>query len=743
MEPSTPSTPTLSQRHTHPLSVVLPEYNTNRKNADGESPTAAVQNDAIVGRVLASLLLQLSPHCDVDRSAALTRRQSSLKIEKKNSGVEIKDLDHESSNPTTAAPVQMLTSKNLVCEPDQQESTLKPQNLREEAVLGDYLLQKTIGEGCFSKVKMAVHFPTGQKVAIKCVDKQAMKLEVGTAERTLREILVLSHMFHPNITRLLEVVDNKDFIYLILEYEVGGELFDYIIAKQVLPESEARVMFRQMLSAIQYCHINGIVHRDLKPENILLDAHGNIKLIDFGFSNVIREGNQMDTFCGSPSYAAPEMIARRKYNGQDVDIWALGVILFVLVCGYHPFDNQHMGRMYSNILGGRFKFPEKIDVSQEAKDIITSMLTVKPESRATLSFLQSHPWTTDNQTLPQVEFYNLTLDSPVSPNISNATPTATRGDPCHLHDTFLIAELHRMGFSTQEIDHAKRTGDPGPVMAAYHLLRAEKKRVASQLPVKQPQAQPVPTTSACPPRLVIQTSLPQPPTFTIPRTPISTTLIAPTTSPTLALRRSPYPMKPVLHQEGGATNYTLHSPTSSTPLTSPATSSPTKRVSLDTPNSLLAKLRDTPPGLPPKVASAATAPQLSSPTSMFQNPVIIHDTMRFACSAATSTTASSLMAKMQSNWPSLGVLLHQTPNLMGGFECVWKNPVSMMHVGLEETADALIKGIEFAGCTEVQFCVAVREDVEGAGVAVVEVSAVRPREAGLFFVGQLVKSLSH
>ncbi|KAI9342609.1 the kinase Mark3PAR-1: T211a-S215a double mutant, partial [Obelidium mucronatum] len=401
----------------------------------------------------------------------MSQRQSSFKLEKKKSGVDVIDLD------ARANIAHVLEGVAEVCDPDQLSEAApaaseKPANLKEEAVLGDYLLQKTIGEGCFSKVKMAIHFPTGHKVAIKCMDKKLMNIEIGTSERTLREILVLSHLYHPNITRLLEVVDTEEFIYLILEYEEGGELFDYIVAKSALPEAEARTKFRQILSAIQYCHINGIVHRDLKPENILSDKQGNMKLIDFGFSNVVREGNLMETFCGSPSYAAPEMIARRKYNGQDVDIWALGVILFVLLCGYHPFDHQHMGRMYSNILAARYKFPdEKIQISE---NILTQILKVKPNERATLETLRTHPWTTDNGQLPPVEFYELPAESPVSgPSLDG---TSTRGDPCHLKDVSIISELKRMGFSESEIEYAKKTGDPGPVMAAYHLLRAEKKR---------------------------------------------------------------------------------------------------------------------------------------------------------------------------------------------------------------------------------------------------------------------------
>ncbi|KAI9366016.1 kinase-like domain-containing protein, partial [Zopfochytrium polystomum] len=257
--------------------------------------------------------------------------------------------------------------------------------------LGDYVLEKTIGEGCFSKVKMATHFPTGQKVAIKCIDKLSLSTAVGASERALREILVLSRLRHANITRLLEVVDTEQYVYLALEYEAGGELFDYLLSHPTLPEDDARRLFRQIVGAVQYCHANGVVHRDLKPENLLLDEGGNIKIIDFGFSNVLREKSLLETMCGSPAYAAPEMIGRKAYNGEAVDIWAIGVILFVFICGRLPFDDSHMGKMYVSIMTGKFSFPE--GTAEGPKSLISSILKVKPSERASLAAMRSHPWT--------------------------------------------------------------------------------------------------------------------------------------------------------------------------------------------------------------------------------------------------------------------------------------------------------------------------------------------------------------
>ncbi|KAG5456694.1 MAG: kinase-like domain-containing protein, partial [Olpidium bornovanus] len=169
--------------------------------------------------------------------------------------------------------------------------------------LGDYRLERTIGEGAFGKVKLATHLITGQQVAVKVVEKSHLKYDA--AERLVREVLVLKLLEHPNINRLLEVVDTPAAVYLVLEYISGGELFDRICAAGRFGESDARAYFRQILSAVQYCHAHGVAHRDLKPENILVDKDGVLKLIDFGFSNLMRKGSHLDTFCGSAAYAAP------------------------------------------------------------------------------------------------------------------------------------------------------------------------------------------------------------------------------------------------------------------------------------------------------------------------------------------------------------------------------------------------------------------------------------------------------
>jgi len=203
--------------------------------------------------------------------------------------------------------------------------------------IGSYDIGKTLGHGSFGKVKLATHIRTKEKVAIKFMRHHKFTT-AQQLENSRREIDIMKLLNHPNIVKLIDVVDKNDegTTFLIVEYVVGGELFDYIVANGVVKEKEARQFFRQIVSAVEYCHANLIVHRDLKPENLLLDADGNIKISDFGLSNMIEPGKLLDSFCGSPLYAAPEILLAERYVGPPVDVWSMGVILYALLCGHLP-----------------------------------------------------------------------------------------------------------------------------------------------------------------------------------------------------------------------------------------------------------------------------------------------------------------------------------------------------------------------------------------------------------------------
>ena len=256
-------------------------------------------------------------------------------------------------------------------------------------MIGNYLIEKSIGEGTFGKVKRGTHTLTGEKVAIKILEKDRIT-DVSDVERVTREIHILKLIRHPNIIQLYEIIETPRQLYLIMEYASSGELFDYIVAKQRLKEDEARKFYRQIIAGIEYIHKLNIVHRDLKPENLLLDHENNIKIVDFGLSNTFTEGETLKTACGSPCYAAPEMIAGKKYTATQVDTWSCGIILFALICGFLPFEDPDTTELYKKILIGKFQIPDF--VSSEAKDLIKNILVSDPAKRYSIQDICSHSW---------------------------------------------------------------------------------------------------------------------------------------------------------------------------------------------------------------------------------------------------------------------------------------------------------------------------------------------------------------
>ncbi|GAB0100785.1 Non-specific serine/threonine protein kinase [Sergentomyia squamirostris] len=254
--------------------------------------------------------------------------------------------------------------------------------------VGLYELGKTLGRGNFAVVKLASNLVTKSKVAIKIIDKTCLDEE--NLQKTFREISVLKLLRHPHITRLYEVMESKTMIYLVTEHAARGEVFDHLVANQRMTEEEAARVFAQILSAVDYCHRKGVVHRDLKAENVLLDNDMNIKLADFGFSNTFTEGIPLSTWCGSPPYAAPEVFQGLEYDGPKADIWSLGVVLYVLVCGALPFDGATLHDLRSVVVAGKFRIP--FFMSQACEDLIRHMLLVQPERRYTLKQIARHPW---------------------------------------------------------------------------------------------------------------------------------------------------------------------------------------------------------------------------------------------------------------------------------------------------------------------------------------------------------------
>ncbi|XP_072968042.1 serine/threonine protein kinase OSK1-like [Typha angustifolia] len=258
-----------------------------------------------------------------------------------------------------------------------------------DMLLRNYKLGKTLGIGSFGKVKIAEHIMTGHKVAVKILNRRKIR-NMDMEEKVKREIKILRLFMHPHIIRLYEVIDTPSDIYVVMEYVKSGELFDYIVEKGRLQEDEARRFFQQIISGVEYCHRNMVVHRDLKPENLLLDSKCNVKIADFGLSNVMRDGHFLKTSCGSPNYAAPEVISGKLYAGPEVDVWSCGVILYALLCGTLPFDDENIPNLFKKIKHGIYTLPSHL--SALARDLIPRMLIVDPMKRMTIREIREHPW---------------------------------------------------------------------------------------------------------------------------------------------------------------------------------------------------------------------------------------------------------------------------------------------------------------------------------------------------------------
>ena len=261
-------------------------------------------------------------------------------------------------------------------------------SLTKSDTIGDFKIGSKIGQGTFSKVCMGIHIPTGEKVAIKILPKNQIK-EKTDKIRIEKEISLQKKLHHQNIIHQYSVLDTENSIYIITEYCSGGELFDYIVSKRRLPEIEACRIFQQLINGLEYLHKQKICHRDLKPENLLFDSKHNLKIADFGLSNDYIFG-KLSTPCGSPCYAAPEMVTGKKYFGDTVDIWSSGIVLYSMVCGYLPFEDDNQTILFHKIAKGLFSLPSFL--SNSCKDLIKNILVTNPKKRYGFEEIKKHPW---------------------------------------------------------------------------------------------------------------------------------------------------------------------------------------------------------------------------------------------------------------------------------------------------------------------------------------------------------------
>ncbi|CAN7999328.1 unnamed protein product [Ixodes hexagonus] len=322
----------------------------------------------------------------------------------------------------------------------------------EEPHIGRYRLLKTIGKGNFAKVKLAKHVPTGKEVAIKIIDKT--QLNPSSLQKLFREVRIMKMLDHPNIVKLYQVIETEKTLYLVMEYASGGEVFDYLVAHGRMKEKEARAKFRQIVSAVQYCHQKRIIHRDLKAENLLLDGEMNIKIADFGFSNEFVPGMKLDTFCGSPPYAAPELFQGKKYDGPEVDVWSLGVILYTLVSGSLPFDGANLKELRERVLRGKYRIP--FYMSTDCENLLKKFLVLNPAKRATLEVIMKDKWMNIGYEEDELKPY--------------LEPETDFGDSKRIALSSRAEILMSMGYSRDEIEDSLRNRKYDDIMANYLLL---------------------------------------------------------------------------------------------------------------------------------------------------------------------------------------------------------------------------------------------------------------------------------
>eukprot|EP00043_Microstomoeca_roanoka_P005124 m.53730 g.53730 ORF g.53730 m.53730 type:complete len:497 (-) comp12819_c1_seq1:195-1685(-) len=347
--------------------------------------------------------------------------------------------------------------------------------------IGQYVLGDTLGKGAFGKVKKAEHAITKHIVAVKILNREKVKKQ-DMVGKIRREIQILKLFRHPHIIRLYQVVSTPKEIFMIMEYVSGGELFEYIRHHGRLSENESRRFFQQIISGVDYCHRHMVVHRDLKPENLLLDEDRNVKIADFGLSNIMTDGDFLKTSCGSPNYASPEVISGKLYVGPEVDVWSCGVILYVLLCGKLPFHDNYVPRLFKKILSGEYRRPEHI--SPEARDLLEKMLVVDPLHRITVDQIKEHAWFIKD--LPPNLFVE---DEKVLDQFDNEIID----DICSKFQVYKDTVL----------DALKSNDETDQLVVAYRLLQNNKRFSAPKIvPTTASQHQVVET----PPRLMMETN---------------------------------------------------------------------------------------------------------------------------------------------------------------------------------------------------------------------------------------------
>ncbi|EIW67878.1 hypothetical protein TREMEDRAFT_72042 [Tremella mesenterica DSM 1558] len=379
--------------------------------------------------------------------------------------------------PTISEEAAAVISRSVKqSQPNPQASSSRNGKSRSRMV-GDWQLQKTLGQGSMGKVKLATNVISNERCAVKIIPRfsestrrdeprspeEAEKLrqkDESKEVRTVREAAISLLLHHPYVCGMREFITHTHHHYMIFEFIDGGQMLDYIISHGRLRERAARKFARQIASALDYCHRNSIVHRDLKIENILISKNGNIKIIDFGLSNLYSPQRHLSTFCGSLYFAAPELLNAKLYTGPEVDVWSFGIVLYVLVCGKVPFDDQSMPALHAKIKRGLVEYPAWL--STECKSILARMLVTNPADRATLQEVMNHPFMTKGYDGPPdshlIHREPLRADD-LDPEVINAMGGFTFGTPGQIHDELravLTSDLYTSTVTSWEARRVRR-----------------------------------------------------------------------------------------------------------------------------------------------------------------------------------------------------------------------------------------------------------------------------------------------
>ncbi|EAS02325.3 Serine/Threonine kinase domain protein (macronuclear) [Tetrahymena thermophila SB210] len=331
--------------------------------------------------------------------------------------------------------------------------------------IGNYILNKTIGRGTFGKVKLGVHTLTNEKVAIKILEKRMIQGDQDMLS-VQSEISILKSVNHPNISQLYQIIETNDCLYLVLEYAQNGELFDFIVRKRRLTEQETCLVFAQILNALEYLHDLGISHRDLKPENLLFDYKYELKLVDFGLSKICQEADQqLYTCCGSPCYASPETISSQPYVGRYVDLWSCGIILFAMLCGYLPFDDDNQASLFAKIISCEYYIPT--DISPEASYLIRGLLKKDPNQRLSIKDIKNSAF-----------YQNYMQGTQVKPGIR-------LGIDFIYVDEAIIEKLSLFGIEPSQARQSIIQNHHNSITATYYLLKIKFQRNYKQLKISK------------------------------------------------------------------------------------------------------------------------------------------------------------------------------------------------------------------------------------------------------------------